>query len=112
VRENILDAEASDQVRFYVVWLNQRSTDARDEIDEPILADPRVTQYWDEEAVIGTFLADVDLARLGYSGIVYDTYFVFGPDASWEKQPGPVKGAGVPVISYGSELLAEIRAQL
>jgi hypothetical protein len=99
-------------VRFYVVWLNQRSTDARDTIDTSILDDPRVTQYWDEEAVIGTWLSDVDLGGLGYSGIVYDTYYVFGPDAAWEDVPAPIAGAGVPVISTGEELLAELRAQL
>ena len=99
-------------MRFYVVWLNQRPTDARDTIDASTLADPRVTQWWDGEAVIGTWLADVDLGRLGYSGIVYDTYYVFGPDAAWADVPGPIAGAGVPVISYGEELLAEIRSQL
>lgn len=99
-------------MRFYVVWLNQRSTDARDTIEASTLDDARVTQYWDEEAVIGTWLSDVDLGGLGYSGIVYDTYYVFGPDAAWDDVPAPIAGSGVPVISTGEELLAEIRAQL
>jgi uncharacterized protein YbaA (DUF1428 family) len=44
VRENILDGESPENLKMYVVWLNQRSTDARDTIDETTLADPRVTQ--------------------------------------------------------------------
>ncbi|HUH15562.1 MAG TPA: hypothetical protein VML35_06735 [Gaiellaceae bacterium] len=98
-------------MRFYVVWLNQRSTDARHTIDASTLADPRVSQWWDGEAVIGRWLADVDLGGLGYSGIVYDTYYVFGPEAAWADVPGPLAGSGVPVISRGEELLAAIRAQ-
>jgi len=57
VRENILDKEQSQDLRIYAVWLNQRSTDAHDEIDESILADPRVTRYWDGEGITGTYFA-------------------------------------------------------
>ncbi len=99
-------------MQFYVVWLNQRSTDAADEIDATILDDQRVTQYWDGEGITGIYFAETDLGGLGYSGFVYDTYYVFGPDATWEDAPGPVVGARVPVVSYVEELLADIRAQL
>ncbi len=33
MRENVLDAETSDELRVYAVWLNQRVTDERGEID-------------------------------------------------------------------------------
>ena len=84
MRENILDIEKSQDLRVYAVWLNQRVTDERGAIDESILADPRVTQYWDAEGITGTYFADTDLGGLGYSGFVYDVYYVFGPNA-----PGP-----------------------
>ena len=74
-------------MQFYVVWLNQRSTDARETIDATIVEDPRVTQYWDGEGITGTYFADADLGGLGYSGFVYDVYYVFGPDASWADAP-------------------------
>ncbi|MGZ8782899.1 MAG: hypothetical protein ACXWZB_05310 [Gaiellaceae bacterium] len=112
MQDRILAEEPSQDVRFYVVWLNQRSTDERDEIDESILADPRVTQYWDGEGITGTYFADNDLGGLGYSGFVYDVYYVFGPDAAWADAPAPLAGSGVPVVSKIETLLAEIRAQL
>ncbi len=112
MRENILDEEQSRELRIYAVWLNQRSTDARDEIDESILDDPRVVQYWDGEGITGTHFADTDLGGLGYSGFVYDVFYVFGPDATWAEEPAPLAASGVPVISEGEKLLAEIRAQL
>jgi hypothetical protein len=112
VREHILDKEASPDLRVYAVWLNQRSTDARDEIDDSILADPRVTQYWDGEGITGTYFADEDVAGMGYAGFVYDVYYVFGPDARWAEDPPPPSGAGGPVVYKGEQLLAALRAQL
>ena len=112
MRENILDRETSQELRIYAVWLNQRSTDARDTIDESTLADPRVTQYWDGEGITGRYFADEDVAGMGYAGFVYDVYYVFGPDAAWANEPPPPSGAGGPVLYEGEKLLAELRAQL
>ena len=112
MRENILDKEQSSDLRVYAVWLNQRSTDGRDEIDESILADPRVTQYWDGEGITGTYFAETDLGGLGFSGFVYDVYYVFGGDAAWSKEPAPLAASGSPVISEGEELLAALTDQL
>ncbi len=112
MQEQILDQEQSQQLQIYAVWLNQRSTDERGAIDESILADPRVTQYWDGEGITGTYFAKNDLGGLGFSGFVYDVYYVFGPDATWANEPAPLADSGVPVIAEIEELLAEIRAQL
>jgi len=112
VRENILDAERSQDLRVYAVWLNQRVTDERDAIDESILDDPRVNQYWDGEGITGTYFADNDLGGLGASGFVYDVYYVFGPDAAWQDDPAPLAGSGGPVLFEGDKLLAALRAQL
>ncbi len=98
----------SSDVQFYVVWLNQRSTDARGTIDSTTLEDPRVTQYWDGDGITGTYFADTDVGGLGYSGFVYDVYYVFGPDATWANAPGPLVDARVPVVAYTQELRAAI----
>ena len=112
MRENVLDAEASDELRVYAVWLNQRVTDERGEIDAALLDDPRVTQYWDAEGITGTHFAETDLGGLGYSGFVYDVYYVFGPEAAWTEEPAPLAGSGGPVVSEGAQLLAALQAQL
>jgi hypothetical protein len=112
VREHVLDAEPSPDLRVYAVWLHQRITDERGEIDASILADRRVTQYWDGEGVTGTFFADTDLGGLGASGFVYDVYYVFSGDARWGDVPAPLAGAGAPVVSNGEELVARLRTLL
>ena len=112
MRENILDVETSQDLRVYAVWLNQRVTDDRDAIDESILDDPRVTQYWDSDGITGTYFADNDLGGLGASGFVYDVYYVFGPDAAWQNQPESPAAAGGPVLYDGDALLAALKGQL
>ena len=112
MREHVLDAEPSPDLRVYAVWLHQRITDKRGAIDDSILADPRVKQYWDAEGITGTFFAETDLGGLGASGFVYDVYYLFGGDARWGDVPAPLAGSGVPVISSGDALLAKLRALL
>ena len=112
MREEILDKEQSQDLRIYAVWLHQRVTDGREEIDESILADPRVTQYWDEEGITGTHFAEIDLGGLGYAGFVYDAYFVFGPNATWADSPAPLADSGAPVVYRGEQLAAALQDQL
>jgi hypothetical protein len=112
VRDHVLEKETAENVRIYAVWLEQRVTDERDEIDESILADPRVTQYWDGEGITGTYFAETDLGGLGYSGFVYDVFYVFGPDATWDREPAPLADSGSPVLYEGEQLLAALEAQL
>ena len=112
MREHVLDAEPSPDLRVYAVWLHQRITDERGAIDDSILADSRVTQYWDVEGITGTFFAETDLGGLGASGFVYDVYYLFAGDARWGDVPAPLAGSGVPVISSGDELLAELQEHL
>ena len=112
MRSKILDTFDSPDLRVYAIWLNQRSTDGRDTIDESTLDDPRVTQYWDGEGVTGTYFADADVAGMGYAGFVYDVYYVFGPKAAWAEDPEPVGAAGGPVLYELEELLDAVEAQL
>ena len=108
----MLPAQASEDVQFFVVWVNRGSGDDRGSIDPELLADERVAQYWDADGITGTHFADIDLGDVGTEGFVYDVYYVFGPDATWRDEPGPVEGSGQPIVSRVEELLAELRAQL
>jgi hypothetical protein len=71
-----------------------------------------VTQYWDGEGLTGRYFAETDLGGLGFSGFVYDVYYVFGPAAAWTDNPAPLAESGGPVISNGAPLLAALKAQL
>ena len=71
-----------------------------------------MTQYWDGEGLTGRYFAENDLGGLGYSGFVYDVYYVFGPAATWVDDPAPLAGSGGPVFYEGDKLLDALRAEL
>jgi hypothetical protein len=113
VRENVLEQGSNDDLRLFVVWMPMLATDARDEIDAGLLSGARVRQFWDADRVLGTYLAEIDLGGLGYAGIVWDAFFVFGPDSAWGERPSALAGSGAPVIGETAELesaLARARA--
>ena len=95
-------------------WLNQRSTDARGEIDASILADERVTQYWDGDGITGTYFAETDLGGLGFSGFVYDvSYYVFRAESGVGGRAGAARCLGqARALPRPEELLASLDAQL
>ena len=73
--------------------------DNRDGFDPGVLTDPRVTHLWDSEKIAGRWFQehfDVDGCD---DEIIWDAYFVFGPDASWIDVPTPLESAGSPIWS-------------
>jgi hypothetical protein len=108
VRENVLDQKSNPNLRVFVVWMPMLATDARDQIDHELLRGRRVRQYWDGERLVGTHLADIDLAGLGYAGIVWDAFFVFGPDGSWADRPSGLVASGAPVVVETGKLEAAL----
>lgn len=99
-------------MRIYVIWLPMLGGDTRSEVDEGLLADPRVRQFWDGERVTGRWFAEANLGDLGYAGIVWDAYFLFGPDAFWDQRPSELIGSGATVIEKSGELRARIEPLL
>ena len=44
----------------------------------------------------------------GYQGIVWDAYYLYGPEARWDSTPSPLIGSGVPVYHVREALEAQI----
>jgi hypothetical protein len=82
--------------------------DSRSEVDVGLLDDPRVTHFWDEQRVVGRWLADTGVGEPSGS-VVWDAYYVFGPDADWNERPSPLVGFGSPVVSVTGSLERELR---
>jgi hypothetical protein len=81
------------------------STDARSEWEESAMPDPRVTHFWDGDRTVGRWLAEQDAGGLGSAGVVWDAYFLYGPDAAWDDVPRPLLASGAPVV-YETDALA------
>jgi len=102
VRSNILQKYPSSDVRVYVVWFNMLPADSRDLVDRKVLNDHRVVNYYDPNRVVGTWFAE----HTGGGGIVWDAYFLYGADATWTDQPGPLVSSGGTVIGSSGDLAA------
>jgi hypothetical protein len=103
VRKNILERYAASDVRVYTVWFDMLSGDSRILVDRRVLNDPRVTNYYDPDRLVGSFFAQhVDSG----GGIDWDAYFLYGPDASWTDAPAPLASSGGTVIDSSSRLAA------
>jgi hypothetical protein len=101
VQSEILNTHPHARLRVYAIWVNKLFGDARRRWDAAGLTDPRVVHLWDGNDVSGDWLAaNVD----GYQGSDWDTYLLFGPDATWTSQPTPLRSSGGSVAAQVDQL--------
>ncbi len=73
--------------------------DGKGDIDTHVLDDPRVTNLWDGDRVIGRWLADKRVGSIGEPGnVVWDAYFAFGGESRWTDVPSGLLAAGSTII--------------
>jgi hypothetical protein len=60
-----------------------------------------VVHLWDGQDLSGDWLAT---NVPGYEGGDWDTYLLFGPDATWTSRPTPLRSSGSPVDDQIEEL--------
>jgi hypothetical protein len=101
VQSEILNAHPNARLRVYALWVNKLFGDARRRWDAAGLTDPRVVHLWDADDISGDWLA-ANVA--GYQGGDWDTYLLFGPDATWTSRPAPLASSGGPVDHQIDEL--------
>jgi hypothetical protein len=101
VQSEILNTNPQARLRVYAIWVNKSFGDARNRWDAAGLTDPRVVHLWDEPNVSGEWLAaNVD----AYQGSDWDTYLLFGPDATWASRPTPLRSSGSSVAAQIDQL--------
>ena len=101
MQSEILRAHPGARLRVYAIWTKKLFGDARDRWDAAGLVDPRVTHLWDGADVSGEWLA----ANVrGYQGGDWDTYLLFGPEATWTGEPGPLRSSGASVAATIGDL--------
>jgi hypothetical protein len=75
----------------YAIWMPVLAGDSRAALDETVLDDPRVTQLWDQQQLVGNWLQ-------AHGGAFWDTFLVYGPDARWQTEPTETLASGSPII--------------
>lgn len=81
-----------------------------------LLTDERVVHHWDEKRVVGRFFGGDSQFRgrglIGWGGVMWDTYLLFGRDAEWTQRPAPLVGAGYTIIQGSQHLAADLKSAL
>ena len=101
MQSEILKSHPQAHLRVYAIWVNKQFGDARNRWDAAGLTDPRVVHLWDDKDVSGDWLAN---NVTGFQGSDWDTYLLFGPDATWTSQPAPLRSSGSSVAAEIDQL--------
>lgn len=102
MQAEILEDNPEADIVVYAVWFNVLPSDNRSTWDPKRLTDPRVSQFWDTDQVIGRWYAD----NIGFSHgpLAWDVYYLYGPEATWEEIPSPLLSTGYTLFGQRSQL--------
>ena len=109
MQKEILEKYPSAKLRVYVVWFSMIPTDARSRWSWTggSINDQRAVHFWDEQKIVGRRFATRENSE-GDGGIVWDAYFLYGPDARWDSKPEPLLSTGVTVRGEADELKKQL----
>ena len=115
--EVVLAPNPELDVRIYALWfpmvpsqlLPQELSGRR---DESVLNDPRVVHLWDRQRVANQWFAEnvppqgperASLRRtygnLDWGTVIWDTYMLYGPEATWAEAAGSAEAAAYPILA-------------
>jgi hypothetical protein len=102
VQREILEAEPTAKLAVYAVWVPfLGGTRDAATLSQRVLSDPRVVQFWDENALTSDWFAQhVDHSQAP----AWDVYYLYGPQARWTDAPAPLASTGGTIIGQSSEL--------
>jgi mercuric reductase len=103
----ILNKHPGVNLKVYSIWFNMYPGDDRSKWNNTLLSDSRVTQFWDENKIVGRWMVDqkvVDYPRQ----ILWDAYLLFGPEAEWQDTPSPLISWGMPVYHRRHKLMNDL----
>jgi hypothetical protein len=102
VHQQILQKYPTANLRVYAIWTRKLFGDSRRWWDAAGLTDPRVVHLWDGPDVTGQWFTQ---HQPGYQGPDWDTWLLFGPEATWTAdRPPTLRGSGYAVVDTIDEL--------
>jgi hypothetical protein len=90
VHDEVLEQVDSDDLTVLAVWMPVLQSDnaAAGKKAEPLLPDPRVVHYWDDDNSLGKLYGrSLELPR--GRQLAWDVYFVYAPGVTWDDAPPP-----------------------
>jgi hypothetical protein len=114
VQKDLLEKHPTAILQVYVVWFSMIPTDARGawRWTGNVITDPRVVHFWDHQKVVGRWYAQHETPAEINPGIVWDAYFLYGPEAEWKVKPEPLISWGATVVDEFQTLEENLLALL
>jgi hypothetical protein len=105
VQKEILEKYPSSKLRVYVIWFSMLPSDSRSKWGWTggVLEDSRALHFWDEKKKVGRFFADKD-PETDDPDVVWDAFYLYGPDAQWDTKPEPLLTSGATVRDDADKL--------
>ncbi len=106
MQSEILEKNPDQQLQVHAVWFRQLAGDSRGAWDSSLLDDSRVTEYWDDRRIVGSwFYEHRNAIGFDHHGpVVWDSSLLFGPEATWDDVPVPLEHFGYTVIARSDGL--------
>ena len=108
VQQNLLAAHPHASLRVYAVWFDMFDGDERALVDSRLLADPRVTQFWDERKQAGRWYAKALTRQHDPDWVEWDAFFVYPRGELWEHAGSRPVGWGRTIVGKRQELEAAL----
>ena len=106
-------------MQLFVIWFRMYPGDAESKWPGELLTDRRVEHRWDEPKAAGRwFLANLQSLRPSRGGdgvfpqrvdALWDSYLLFGREATWNDMPNDVLSWGYPVMRTRTQLLKDFQ---
>ena len=114
MQKEILEKNPAAKLRVYVVWFSMLPTDARSRWGwtAGVISDQRVLHFWDEKKLLGRWFAQRENPQHTDAGIVWDAFYLYGSDASWDSEPAPLISTGATVQDEAENLKRSIEPLL
>ena len=112
VRQEILEANPRAPLRVYAVWFDMFDGDERATVDAGLLADARVTQFWDERKHAGRWYAQFLTQPGDPDWVEWDAFFVYPPGVTWEDSGARPVRWGRTVIGKREDLRSAVASLL
>lgn len=106
MQNEILEKNPASKLRVYVIWFAMLPTDARSRWGWTggVLTDSRVVHFWDEQKTVGSWFAKDEDPQDENPGIVWDAFYLYGPDAQWDVKPDQLITSGATVRDEADKL--------
>ncbi len=100
--QTILTKNPDIDVAVYTIWFRGYRGGSREAWPKELLTDKRVTHYWDEQDIVGTWFAKQgeNIGLAARDGIfLWDAFLLFSRDSIWEEYPNDLQTGSSPVMS-------------